>query len=229
MHGGVFSEARVIWGITDTVLKFIHARFNVNCSSNSWPHIIAEMEHYRPNFEYRNVKWEPPPNNVLKCNTDGASKGNPGPSSAAFCIRDHDGNLIVAKGFKLPDTTNMVAEAIAIRESLIYCSEHGIEHVILETDSLSMVHILEGEWDVPWSVALEVNDIRRLRGVVSARVKHSFREGNTLADFFTNLVFSFAGDFQINHFQDIPSEGRKLLNLDKQGTTYIRRQIQEYK
>uniref|UniRef100_A0A0V0GRZ9 Putative ovule protein n=1 Tax=Solanum chacoense TaxID=4108 RepID=A0A0V0GRZ9_SOLCH len=88
-------------------------RFNVNCSSNSWPHIIAEMEHYRP-------------------------------SSATFCIRDHDGNLIVAKGFKLPDMTNMVAEAIAIRESLIYCSEHGIEHVILETDSLTMVHILVG-------------------------------------------------------------------------------------
>jgi len=103
--------------------------------------------------------------------------------------------------------------------------------LFLRQTLLTMVHILEGEWDVPWSVALEVNDIRRLRGVVSARVKHSFREGNTLADFFTNLVFSFAGDFQINHFRDIPStsKGRQLLNLDKQGTPYIRRQIQEYK
>lgn len=149
LHGGVFSEARVIWGITDTVLKFIHARLNVNCSRNSWPHIISEIEQYRPIFEYRIVRWEPPPNNVLKCHTDGASKGNPGPSSATFCISDHDGNLVVAKGFKIPNTTNMEAEAIAIRESLLYCSEHGIEHVILETDSLTMVNILEGEWDMP--------------------------------------------------------------------------------
>lgn len=110
---------------------------------------------------------------MLKCNTDGASKGNPGPSSAIFCIWDHDGNLIVAKGFKLPNMANMVAESIAIRESLIYCSVHGIGHVILETNSLTMVHIFEGEWDIPWSIELKVNDIRRLREVVSARIKHS--------------------------------------------------------
>ncbi|KAH0729684.1 hypothetical protein KY289_000872 [Solanum tuberosum] len=138
------------------------------------------MEHYRLNFEYRFGKWEPPPNNLLKCNTDGASKGNPGPNSAAFCIKDHDRNLIVAKGFKLPDMTNKVAEAIDIRESLIYCSEHGIKHVILETNSLTMVHILEGEWDVPWSVAIEVNAIRRLRGVVPGRNSNSILDNRCM-------------------------------------------------
>ncbi|KAH0672976.1 hypothetical protein KY290_025255 [Solanum tuberosum] len=97
------------------------------------------------NISFRIVRWEPSPPNLLKCNTDGESKGNPGPSSAVFCIRDHSGNLVVAKGYRIQDATNIVAEARAIRESLSYCIEHGTDNIIIETDSLAMVHILEGE------------------------------------------------------------------------------------
>ncbi|KAG5630929.1 hypothetical protein H5410_002646 [Solanum commersonii] len=107
-------------------------------------------------------------------------KENPEPSSASFCIRDHN-------------------EARAIRENLSYCSEHDITNPIIETYSLAMVHIINGDWDVPWNVALEINTIRRLQ----------------------------RSDFQINHFEDIPTKGRKLLNLDKQRTPYIRRKMQE--
>ncbi|KAH0683061.1 hypothetical protein KY289_020813 [Solanum tuberosum] len=82
-----------------------------------------------------------------------------GPSSAVFCIRDHSGSLVVAKGFKLQDTTNL---------------------------------ILEVRWDIPWSVSLEITSINYFRSFVIARVQHSFREGNTLADYFANLVFDFA-------------------------------------
>lgn len=48
LHGGDFSDVRVISGIIDTVLKFIYVRFNLNCTSNYWPHILAELEKYRP-------------------------------------------------------------------------------------------------------------------------------------------------------------------------------------
>ena len=36
-----FSDVRVILG--DTVLKFMYVRFKLNCSTNSWPHILAEL------------------------------------------------------------------------------------------------------------------------------------------------------------------------------------------
>lgn len=168
---------------------------------------------------------DPPPNNWLKCNTDGASRGNPGPSSAAFCIRDHEGNLVVAKGFRLPDTTNLIAESRAIRESLQYCKENGLEQIIIESDSLAMIQFLEGNWAIPWSVVTDINYIQSLRRNLLVRVQHSLWEGITLADYFANLVFDFAGEFQFNSFLEIPSEGRKILNLDKIGTPQIRRSI----
>lgn len=62
------------------------------------------------------VKWYPPLSGWWKCNIDEASRGNPGPSVVAFCIRNHEEYLAVAKGMKILDSTNLVVEAIAIRE-----------------------------------------------------------------------------------------------------------------
>ncbi|KAG5592063.1 hypothetical protein H5410_042577 [Solanum commersonii] len=48
---------------------------------------------YMPKFGYKNVRSKPPPNNMLKCNADRASKGNIGPDSTTFYIRNHNGNF----------------------------------------------------------------------------------------------------------------------------------------
>lgn len=90
---------------------------------------------------------------------------------------------------------------------------------------MSLLKLIEGRWDVPWSVTLEVNSISYLRRSLSARVQHIFREGNTLADYFANLFFDLACDYQFSHFQDIPMEGWRILNLDKSGTPHIRRRL----
>ncbi|KAH0639411.1 hypothetical protein KY285_035997 [Solanum tuberosum] len=95
------------------------------------------------------------------------SKGNPGPSSTAFCVRDYNGNLVGAKGVKLVDSSNLMAQAIAIREGLQYCLDKHFQQIIIETDSLSMVNILNGEWESPWSVTMEVNSINRIRNSIS--------------------------------------------------------------
>uniref|UniRef100_A0A0V0H589 Putative ovule protein n=1 Tax=Solanum chacoense TaxID=4108 RepID=A0A0V0H589_SOLCH len=88
------------------------------------------------------------------------------------------------KVLKIQETTNLVAEARAIWECLEYCKDQRLTNIIIESYSMAMVQILEGTWKPPWSVALEVNHIIRLRRFVSSRVQHSLREGNTLADFF---------------------------------------------
>ncbi|KAK4716438.1 hypothetical protein R3W88_014776 [Solanum pinnatisectum] len=101
-----------------------------------------------------------------------------------------------------------------MREGLQYCFENNLTNIILETDSLVMVHILNGDCETPWNVTMEVNSINRLRDLMSVRVQYSLRERNTLADFFSNLVFHFAGTYKFNLFQEVPSVGRRIINLD---------------
>lgn len=64
----------------------------------------------------------------------------------------------------------------------------NVIYIIIESDSLAMVNILEGRWEVPLSVVLEVSSIERLMESITARVQHSFREGNVLTDLFFLLT-----------------------------------------
>ncbi len=97
-------------------------------------------------FECKIIRWERPPNNVMNCNTDdGASKENPEPRLLAFCIRGHNRNLMVAKGFNIQDSTNLMEEARVMRENLSYSSGNGITNLTIETNSLVMVHVIEGD------------------------------------------------------------------------------------
>ncbi|XP_060210742.1 uncharacterized protein LOC132637707 [Lycium barbarum] len=145
--------------------------------------------------KYKNMEtWRKPPElGSFKCNTDGASRGNPGPSSAAFYIRNHSGDLMYAGGRRLSDTTNLIVEAVAIKEGVKYCIDHLFLPLIVETDSLTMRMILDGIWEVPWSISLVVKRIQHLREGRQIQVIHFLREGNCLVDYFTNLVFDFAG------------------------------------
>lgn len=78
------------------------------------------LEGYKVVYNFKMVKWVSPPINLNKVNIEGSSKDNPGPSSVAFCIRDHEGNLIVAKKIRIQEMTNLIAEAIAIRECVVF-------------------------------------------------------------------------------------------------------------
>ena len=45
---------------------------------------------------------------------------------------------------KLPDATSLTVEVVACREALQYYGEKDFNHIIIEFDSLPMVHILNG-------------------------------------------------------------------------------------
>lgn len=75
---------------------------------------------------------------------------------------------------------------------------------------------------MPWSVTLEINSINRLRDLLTVRVQYFLRKENALADYFANLVFDFAGTYEYKTFQEVPSKGKRLINLDKQRTQNLR-------
>lgn len=118
LHGCSYSIGKIIWEAVETTKKFMQIRFKVSYNRRSQPEIVENLEKYKPTYKFRIFRWTHPPINWLKCNTDGATKGNPKPSSAAFCIRNSNGDLIIAKGLRIQDTINLVAEARAIREGL---------------------------------------------------------------------------------------------------------------
>ncbi|WMV25103.1 hypothetical protein MTR67_023354 [Solanum verrucosum] len=64
---------------------------------------------------------------------------------------------------------------------------------------------------------MEIKRIRMLMKDKEVTVEHILREGNQLADFFTNHIFCFAGTQKLSYsnFQDIPSEARGIINTEK--------------
>ncbi|MCE3051066.1 hypothetical protein HAX54_048858 [Datura stramonium] len=98
VNGGVYSMGKIIWSINNIILKVIMCRFKVGITVNRWAHNLGVLKGYKDEYGITVVRWKKPPINWFKCNTNGFSKGNPRPSSATFCIRDHQGNLVVAKG-----------------------------------------------------------------------------------------------------------------------------------
>ncbi|WMV29180.1 hypothetical protein MTR67_022565 [Solanum verrucosum] len=118
LRGGAYTIKKVIWDISNTIKNFIEMKFKCTIIPNTWPQMVALLEVYRPVFQTQVVRWLMPPVGWWKCNTDGASRGNPGPSAAAFCIRNSTGDLVGAKGVKIQDSTSIVAEAIVVREGL---------------------------------------------------------------------------------------------------------------
>lgn len=100
---------------------------------------------------------------MYKCNTYCASRGNPGPSSCGFWVRNSIGDSVFAEAMDIGETTNIVAETKAIVERLAYCVDREPHPLILETNTLVMKKIIEGEWDSPGWIVVEVKMIKEMR------------------------------------------------------------------
>lgn len=92
------SRNKVIYEINQNRYLLAKVRFPwLTDIPNSWPLIIQNLENYRPRLRFSFIKRQKPPQGSFKCNTDAYSRGNPGPSSIAFCLRDSNGDLIYAR------------------------------------------------------------------------------------------------------------------------------------
>ena len=115
---------------------------------------------------------------------DGASHGNPGPAGIGAVLQAPDGQPI-AKLYKyLGETTNNIAEYLALVYALIEAQRRGIREVRVRTDSELMARQLNGEYKVrDGSLRLFHDLIQTLRASFdSCAVEHIGREGNAEAD-----------------------------------------------
>uniref|UniRef100_A0A0V0IG00 Putative ovule protein n=1 Tax=Solanum chacoense TaxID=4108 RepID=A0A0V0IG00_SOLCH len=113
-EGKNLSAQRGIHNITRHMHMLVNVRRpNMKCSV-SWSDMLKELEEYCPELTTKLIKWECPPSGWCKYNTDGASRGNPGQSSYAFCLRNDKGDMIYVEAATIQSSTSTEAEAKAI-------------------------------------------------------------------------------------------------------------------
>lgn len=79
--------------------------------------------------------------------TDGAARGNPGPASAAWCLRSGD-EIHLRGGVYLGYSTNNAAEYSALIHGLKKALESGIRTLTVHSDSELMIRQLEGTYEI---------------------------------------------------------------------------------
>ena len=126
-------------------------------------------------------------------NTDGSSKGQPGPSSCAGIFRNCRGfvqgcfSSVLVMGFAFE------AELVGVMMAVDIAFSKGWHSLWIESDSIYVVSLLRSRsMIVPWNHRnrwlYTLHLIRQMNIVVT----HIFREGNHVADALANA----AGDFQ---------------------------------
>ena len=84
----------------------------------------------------------------LILHTDGGSRGNPGPSAIGGVLYNKDHAIIATFSTKIQDTTNNVAEYLALIKGLDLAQEHNAEILHVHMDSELIIRQLEGKYKV---------------------------------------------------------------------------------
>lgn len=119
---------------------------------------------------------------------DGASRGNPGPSSIGMILRLPSGEELYSVGKKIGRATNNVAEYRAVIEGMKLARELGVRALTVRLDSELVMKQLTGAYRTKnaelASLALEVAE--QCRHFSRCSFEHVMREENCEADRLAN-------------------------------------------
>ncbi|PHU05416.1 hypothetical protein BC332_26238 [Capsicum chinense] len=187
----------------------------MNTGKEKWPNIISILKSYKPILHCHNVISAFPERDKMKCNIDGACRGNPRIRALAFCLRNERKDLIFAKARGVSKTTNIEEEALALRKVTKYYLLKGYEGVIFETDSLTLRNMVEKQWKVPWVLINMIEEIWYNLNIVQGQITYIFREGNVVADVLTKQVINNQHTEEYHMFTELPTAIKKYINMDK--------------
>ncbi|KAL6129793.1 hypothetical protein ACLB2K_073142 [Fragaria x ananassa] len=119
------------------------------------------------------IKWQAPPNSFVKINFDGSVTSNS--AACGFIIRDDNGRP-VSVACCIGSASVPIAEAMALRDSLIKAKDKGFTNVEVEGDSKLVIDAVNRRLESPWRLIKLVQDIRTLAtNFDSITFKHVFR------------------------------------------------------
>jgi len=116
--------------------------------------------------------------------TDGASRGNPGPSGIGYVVIDENGREVKRGGEFIGFATSRMSEYYALKEGCEQAIELGFKTVRFVSDNLMMVNQMNGIYQVKNGDIMPIyEDINKLIDKFEAvAFSHVKREQNTIAD-----------------------------------------------
>lgn len=134
----------------------------------------------------RSLRW---PESVV-VHTDGACRGNPGPSSIGLHFLDAQGADLDRVGERIGNQTNNYAEYTAVIRALEMAARHGVRRLTVRSDSELMVRQMQGVYKVKSEAIRPLFErVQQLqRQFTEVRFEHVRREFNAEADRLANLA-----------------------------------------
>ncbi|HRK07889.1 MAG TPA: ribonuclease HI family protein [Pseudobdellovibrionaceae bacterium] len=122
--------------------------------------------------------------------TDGACRGNPGPSSIGLHFIDSQGGDLDRVGERIGTQTNNYAEYTAVIRALEVAARHGVRRLTVRSDSELMVRQMQGVYKVKSEAIRPLFErVQQLqRQFAEVRFEHVRREFNAEADRLANLA-----------------------------------------
>jgi ribonuclease HI len=120
--------------------------------------------------------------------SDGGSRGNPGPSAAAFVIFGADDQIIAEGDAYLGITTNNQAEYHGVRLGLEKAKELGFKNIDFRVDSMLVSNQLKGMYKIKNRELWPINErvVALIAQFDSVKFMHVPREQNQIADALVN-------------------------------------------
>ena len=107
---------------------------NLNLEVNSWRDILRKRPSHVKQRVCRDGRWSPPPIGILKINTDGSSRGNPGHAGIGAIGRVSDGDAIFLLSSYKGRHSNNLMEALAIKVAMEKACTLGWRKIVCESD-----------------------------------------------------------------------------------------------
>ncbi|MCL2451626.1 reverse transcriptase-like protein [Candidatus Saccharibacteria bacterium] len=122
--------------------------------------------------------------------SDGGSRGNPGPSAAAYIIMDRDQNIVAQDGKFLGHGNSGMAEYVGVELALQKAIELGAKNIEFRSDSLMVVNQLNGLFSVKNQEFRAIHDriIHLMLQFQRVNFRHVHREYNRIADGLVNKI-----------------------------------------
>ncbi|KAH0726142.1 hypothetical protein KY284_002007 [Solanum tuberosum] len=197
-------------------------------SLREWHIAWQQIEVLKPRLDIRCIRWIKPIK--YKLNTDGYSKGNPGKAGGGGILRNERGHLIMAYAEYFGECSNNMSEAKAILFGIEWCLDKGFTNILVESDSMLIINMINGKAKTPWQIKHIIEDIHSLKVQGTFSFQHCYREVNMIADYLANMgVYTMQRSF-FTEFLSLPMRVKKLMKneIEELPTFRIRAQTKTF-